>query len=62
MLKFVPFTPIRLMSMIAGGTIMSSPEMILISSCYTMFADLDKAFYTFLKDVYIQELVKKCRV
>jgi hypothetical protein len=59
MLKFVPFTPMTLMSMIASGTMMSSPEMIRISSCYTMFGDLDKAFCTFLKDVYMQELAKK---
>jgi hypothetical protein len=59
MLKFVPFTPMTLMSMIAGGTMMSSPEMIQISSCYTMFGDLDKAFRTFLKDVHMQELAKK---
>lgn len=59
MLKFVPFTPMKLMYMIAGGTMMSSPEMNRISSCYTMFGDLDKAFRTFLKEVHMQELEKK---
>jgi hypothetical protein len=57
--KFVPFTPITIISMIAGGTIISSPEIIRISSYYTMFSNLDKAFRTFLKDVHIQELANK---
>lgn len=58
--KFIPLTPMTVMSMMAGGTsAMSSPEMIRISSCYTMFGDFEKAFGTFLKDVWMHKLTKK---
>lgn len=58
--KFIPVTPMTLMSMMGGGTsAMSSPEMIRISSCYTMFGDFEKAFGTFLKDVSMHKLTKK---
>ena len=55
MQKFIPVTPMTLMTMKAGGpSAMSSLEMIRISSCYTMFGDFDKAFGTFLTDVQMQ--------
>jgi hypothetical protein len=58
--KFIPVTPITLMTMMAGGAnAMSSREMIRISSCYTMFGDFEKAFGTFLKDVQMHKLTKK---
>ena len=58
--KFIPVTPMTLMTMMAGGaSAMSSPEMIRISSCYTMFGDFEKAFGTFLKDVQMHKLTKK---
>ncbi|KAF4626461.1 hypothetical protein G7Y89_g11691 [Cudoniella acicularis] len=61
--KFIPVTPITLITMIVGGaSIMTSPEMIRISSCYTMFGDFEKAFGTFLKDVQIHKLTKKYRI
>lgn len=60
MQKFIPVTPMTLMTMMAGGvSAMSSLEMIRISSCYTMFGDFEKAFGTFLKDVQIHKLTKK---
>ena len=60
MQKFIPVTPMTLMSMMAGGTsAMRSPEMIRISSCYTMFGDFEKAFGAFLKDVRMYKLTKK---
>lgn len=60
MQKFIPVTPMTLMTMIAGGmSAMSSLEMIRISSCYTMFGDFEKAFGTFLKDVQMHKLTKK---
>ncbi|CZR56251.1 uncharacterized protein PAC_06139 [Phialocephala subalpina] len=60
MQKFIPVTPMTLMAMMAGGaSTMSSPEMIRISSCYTMFGDFEKAFGTFLKDVKMHKLTKK---
>jgi hypothetical protein len=52
MQKFIPVTPMTLMTMMAGGaSVMSSPEMIRISLYYTMFGDFEKAFGTFLNDV-----------
>jgi hypothetical protein len=52
MQKFIPVTPMTLMTIMAGGaSTMSSLEMIRISLCYTMFSDFEKAFRTFLKDV-----------
>ena len=49
-----------MMSMMTNDTsAMSTPEMIRISSCYTMFGDFEKAFGTFLKDVSIHKLAKK---
>jgi hypothetical protein len=58
--KFIPVTPMTIMSMMADDTsAMSSPEMIRISSCYTMFGDFEKAFGTFLKDVWMHKLTKK---
>ncbi len=60
MQKFIPVTPMTLMTMMAGGaSAMSSPEMIQISSNYTMFGDFEKAFGTFLKEVRMRELTKK---
>jgi len=60
MQKFIPVTPMTRMTMLAGGTsAMSSPEMIRISSCYTMFGDFEKAFGTFLKDVRMHQQMKK---
>jgi hypothetical protein len=48
------------MAMMArGASVMSRPEMIRISSCYTMFGDFEKAFGTFLKDVQMHKLTKK---
>ena len=48
------------MGMIVGGTeSMSSPEMIRISSCYSMFGDFEKAFGIFLKDIQMHELTRK---
>lgn len=59
MQKFIPVTPMKLMSMMADGTsAMSSPEMIRIFSCYTMFGDFEKAFGTFLKEVRMYKLTK----
>jgi hypothetical protein len=58
--KFIPVTPMTLMTMMVGGaSAMTSPEMIRISSCYTMFGDFEKAFGTFLKDVQMHKLTKK---
>ncbi|MCJ1422110.1 Serine active site containing protein 1 [Xylographa parallela] len=58
--KFIPVTPMTFMTMIADGMdTMSSPEMIRISSCYTMFGDFEKAFDTFLKDVRLNKLTEK---
>lgn len=58
--KFIPVTPMTVMSIMADGTsAMSSPETIRISSCYTMFGDFEKAFGTFLKDVWMHKLTKK---
>jgi hypothetical protein len=58
--KLIPITPMTLMSMMSSGIgPMSSPEMIRISSCYTMFGDLEKAFSTFLKDVQMHKLTEK---
>lgn len=60
MQKFIPPTPMTFMSMMARNTsAMSSPEMIRISSCYTMFGDFEWAFGTFLKDVGMHQLTKK---
>lgn len=60
MQKFIPVTPMSLMSMMTGSVgAMSSPEMIRISSCYTMFGDFDKAFSTFLKDVRMSTLTRR---
>lgn len=60
MQRFIPITPMSLMSTITGGThAINSPEMIRISSCYTMFGDLDKAFETFLEDVQMRRLTNK---
>jgi hypothetical protein len=60
MQKFIPITPMTLITMMAGGaTAMSSLEMTRISSCYTMFGDFEKAFRTFLKDVQMHKLTKK---
>lgn len=51
------------MTIIAGGaSVMSSLEIIRISSYYTMFSDFEKAFRTFLKDVQIYKLTKKYRM
>ena len=59
-MKFMPMTPMSIMTMMADGKSgMSSPEMIRISSCYTMFGDFDKAFGIFLKDVRLRKLMKK---
>jgi hypothetical protein len=55
--KFITITPMSLLSMQSGA--MNSPEMIRISSCYTMFGDFDKAFGTFLKEVQMNKLTKK---
>jgi hypothetical protein len=58
--KFIPITPMTVMTMMADGMdTMSSPEMIRISSCYTMFGNLEKAFDIFLKEVRLHELTKK---
>jgi hypothetical protein len=59
-MKFIPMTPMSIMTMMADGKSgMSSPEMIRISSCYTMFGDFDKAFGIFLKDVRLHKLMEK---
>jgi len=58
--KFIPVSPMTLMTMMAGGvSAMSSLKIIRISSCYTIFGDFEKAFGTFLKDVQIYKLMKK---
>jgi hypothetical protein len=63
MQKFIPVTPMTLMTMMAdGASAISSPEMIRISSCYTMFDDFEKAFGTFLSDVQMHKLTKKYRI
>ncbi len=60
MQKFIPITPMTLMTMRVGGTsAMKSPEMIRISSCYTMFGDFEKTFGIFLKDVRMHKLAEK---
>ena len=61
--KFIPVTPMTVMSTMADDmSAMSSPEMIRVSSCYTMFGDFEKAFGTFLKDVWMHKLTKKYAV
>ena len=61
--KFIPIMPMTVMSMMADGmSAMNSPEMIRISSCYTMFGDFEKAIGIFLKDVWMHKLTKKYRV
>ena len=61
MQKYIPVTPMTMMTMMADGTsAMSSPEMIRISSCYTMFGDFEKAFGSFLEEVQMHKLMKKC--
>ncbi|OAL42700.1 hypothetical protein IQ07DRAFT_525646 [Pyrenochaeta sp. DS3sAY3a] len=58
--KFIPLTLSSLMPMTAGSMhAMNTPEMIRISSCYTMFGDLDKAFRKFMEDVHMQSLIEK---
>jgi hypothetical protein len=58
--KFIPLTPITVMTIMADGmNRMSSPEMIRIASCYTMFGDFDKAFDIFLKEVRLHKLMEK---
>lgn len=60
MQKLIPLTPMTLMNTMAGGaSVMRSPEMIRISSCYTMFGDYEKAFGTFLKHVRMHKLTEK---
>lgn len=60
MQKFIPITPMEVMSMIVGGTTeMNSSAMIRISSCYMMFGDLEKAFSTFLKQTEMHTLAKR---
>lgn len=59
-LKFIPVNPMTIINMMADGTGgMSTPEMIRISSCYTMFGNFENAFDTFLKDVQLHKLLKK---
>ncbi|KAL5401083.1 hypothetical protein PMIN03_011837, partial [Paraphaeosphaeria minitans] len=61
MQKFIPITPETIISMVAGGmSAMNNTEMIRISSCYTMFGDLDNAFSTFLKETRMHSTAKKC--
>jgi hypothetical protein len=58
--KLIPITPMTLMSMMSGGIgAMTSPEMIRISSCYSMFVDSEKAFGSFLKDVQMGKLTER---
>ncbi|KAL2037201.1 hypothetical protein N7G274_010064 [Stereocaulon virgatum] len=58
--KFIPITPTTVMRMMADDTnAMSTPEMIRIFSCYKMFGDFEKAFGTFLRDVWMHQLTKK---
>ena len=58
--KFILMTPMIIMRIMADSTsAMSSLEIIRISSCYTIFGDFEKAFGTFLKDVWMHKLTKK---
>jgi hypothetical protein len=50
--KFIPITPMTLMTIIADSvSVISSPEIIRISLYYMIFSDFEKAFSTFLSDV-----------
>jgi hypothetical protein len=63
MQKFIPVTPMRLITIMASSvSAISSLEMIRISLYYTIFGDFGKAFSTFLKDVQIHKLTKKYRM
>lgn len=55
MQKFIPVGPPALL----GMNSMSSPEMVRISSRYTMFGDFEKAFGVFLKDARMHKLANK---
>lgn len=59
MQKFIPMTPMTMMALMGGEQAMvSNPEWIRVSSCYTMFGDFDKAFKTSLKDVRMDRVAK----
>jgi hypothetical protein len=60
--KFIPMTPALIMRAMVGGeqAMMSSPELIRMSSCYTMFGDFDKAFSIFLKDIGMDKIARQC--
>ncbi|KAH6612355.1 hypothetical protein C7974DRAFT_466782 [Boeremia exigua] len=58
MQQFIPLTPQNIMSMMVGDA-MSSPEMIRISSCYTMFGDLEKAFGVYMEETQMYRFMQK---
>lgn len=60
MRKFVPPTPRLLLTALEGEqAVISDPEMIRISSCYSMFGRFDEAFKEFLDQVNMKCVAKR---